>query len=361
MNNCRPNSRESLDRGSRWPGFGVTENNTEILVQNMNSSDPNMLSDSSSRQSSRQDSQRRNFASSETGDKLPRPPSSHNSDRNIVRSISVGSQAAAPFQVTPYQQQPFPLRQQYYPADQGLMRTNSNHGIPFFQSPLRNNSNLYGPLSRSQNDQTQGLHVYQSNQYLQTHDNESRAHANTDSMHPRYIGRNQPPSLPYEYYRNNEEIVTPDSASRLGGRNLFMHNRSTQNSPDFRTPVNCKSTKRSRQELLSESPEKKSHSHNSLPSEVGLNEGNKDSITNEQRIICRCVKSRCIKLYCDCFQNGSLCHSLCECTGCVNNEAEMGKCGKLTIAKKSYLSRKPEVFGKKKKIVGAGCACKNNR
>jgi len=80
-----------------------------------------------------------------------------------------------------------------------------------------------------------------------------------------------------------------------------------------------------------------------------------------KRTTCRCVKSRCLKLYCDCFQLGVLCNSECQCVNCLNNEAELGPYGKLTLAREEYLIRKPNSFGQKPKKVGGRCACKNNR
>lgn len=61
----------------------------------------------------------------------------------------------------------------------------------------------------------------------------------------------------------------------------------------------------------------------------------------QKKMICRCVKSRCLKLYCDCFQLGVLCNAQCQCVNCLNNEAELGPYGKLTLAREEYLIRKP--------------------
>jgi hypothetical protein len=92
----------------------------------------------------------------------------------------------------------------------------------------------------------------------------------------------------------------------------------------------------------------------------GSEEGEKQVVENPS-IICRCVKSRCLKLYCDCFQAGILCNTLCKCIRCLNTESENKKGGRLKLAKRDYLLRKPGAFGKKPKKIGDGCACKNNR
>ena len=78
-------------------------------------------------------------------------------------------------------------------------------------------------------------------------------------------------------------------------------------------------------------------------------------------IVCRCVKSQCLKLYCDCFQRGNICGPYCMCLNCLNTEKESGEKGKRTLAAIKCLERKPDAFQKKKKEVGSGCSCKNSR
>ena len=39
----------------------------------------------------------------------------------------------------------------------------------------------------------------------------------------------------------------------------------------------------------------------------------------KKKIQCHCVKSNCLKLYCDCFANGEYCKD-CNCVGCHNVE-----------------------------------------
>jgi len=78
-------------------------------------------------------------------------------------------------------------------------------------------------------------------------------------------------------------------------------------------------------------------------------------------LVCRCVKSRCLKLYCECFQSGKVCNNYCMCIKCENTHAESGKGGKRTYAKKMCLERNPDAFSTKIKKTGEGCACKNSR
>mmetsp|Transcript_11140 Transcript_11140/g.15685 ORF Transcript_11140/g.15685 Transcript_11140/m.15685 type:complete len:556 (+) Transcript_11140:186-1853(+) len=78
-------------------------------------------------------------------------------------------------------------------------------------------------------------------------------------------------------------------------------------------------------------------------------------------LMCRCVKSQCLKLYCDCFQAGKVCNEFCMCLNCSNTEAESGPNGKRTKARKICLEKNPSAFEIKEKKVGEGCACKNSR
>lgn len=77
---------------------------------------------------------------------------------------------------------------------------------------------------------------------------------------------------------------------------------------------------------------------------------------------CSCPKSRCIKLYCECFQRGLLCDpALCVCTRCQNTDAQAGPQGARTMSAKSILSRRPAAFILRPKKTGEGCSCKKSR
>ncbi len=78
-------------------------------------------------------------------------------------------------------------------------------------------------------------------------------------------------------------------------------------------------------------------------------------------ISCRCVRSQCLKLYCECFQSGNVCGDACMCVKCLNTVEESGETGKRTIARSLALLKKPDAFKKKVKEVGAGCSCKNSK
>ena len=79
-------------------------------------------------------------------------------------------------------------------------------------------------------------------------------------------------------------------------------------------------------------------------------------------ITCKCGRTRCLKLYCDCFQSGSTCKpGRCECRNCGNTPAESGPGGARSAALASVLSRRPDAFQYRPKLPEGGCKCKKNR
>ncbi|KAL7491168.1 hypothetical protein ACHAWT_000654 [Skeletonema menzelii] len=78
---------------------------------------------------------------------------------------------------------------------------------------------------------------------------------------------------------------------------------------------------------------------------------------------CRCLQSKCLKLYCACFRDGKICVGSCKCVSCANTEAETGNNGKVTLARQEVLSKKPNAFGlksckcAKSKCLKMYCAC----
>ena len=80
---------------------------------------------------------------------------------------------------------------------------------------------------------------------------------------------------------------------------------------------------------------------------------------------CTCSKSKCLKLYCECFANGQICGPECGCKDCCNND----NCVDLIqMAKDEILKRDPNAFESKvTKLIGAkrlqhrkGCTCKRS-
>eukprot|EP00978_Attheya_sp_CCMP212_P002046 scaffold4212_cov52-Attheya_sp.AAC.5 len=83
--------------------------------------------------------------------------------------------------------------------------------------------------------------------------------------------------------------------------------------------------------------------------------------TSKNDMGCKCSKSRCLKLYCDCFQAGGVCSRSCFCVSCQNTVENSGLAGARTIAIESILERRPDAFEARQKQSGGGCSCKKNR
>lgn len=83
---------------------------------------------------------------------------------------------------------------------------------------------------------------------------------------------------------------------------------------------------------------------------------------NDNRSTCKCAKSRCLKLYCDCFQSGRMCDPAeCECKSCMNLEKYSGPNGARTNAIDECLAKNPRAFEKRQKSAEEGCGCKKNK
>ena len=78
---------------------------------------------------------------------------------------------------------------------------------------------------------------------------------------------------------------------------------------------------------------------------------------------CKCSNSRCLKLYCECFQQGLFCDpKLCRCKGCLNTKENNEPRGERMIAIKKILAKRPGAFGArpKKKAASKRCGCKKS-
>ncbi|CAH8619384.1 unnamed protein product [Schistosoma intercalatum] len=76
---------------------------------------------------------------------------------------------------------------------------------------------------------------------------------------------------------------------------------------------------------------------------------------------CNCVKSHCLKLYCECFARGSYCDN-CNCMNCMNNQSHEEDREK---AFKRTLGRNPSAFHPKtvgeERSYSKGCTCKKSQ
>jgi hypothetical protein len=80
---------------------------------------------------------------------------------------------------------------------------------------------------------------------------------------------------------------------------------------------------------------------------------------------CKCGSTQCLKLYCECFRNGSYCDkNLCYCTQCFNTEKHNSipePRGPRVTAILGILARRPRAFESDQRMGGsAGCRCKKS-
>lgn len=69
---------------------------------------------------------------------------------------------------------------------------------------------------------------------------------------------------------------------------------------------------------------------------------------------CKCLKTKCLKLYCECFANGNLCNKLCGCKNCCNSE----KFESRTRVVLDVLQKNPFAFDHSRLTGTRGCKCK---
>jgi hypothetical protein len=68
------------------------------------------------------------------------------------------------------------------------------------------------------------------------------------------------------------------------------------------------------------SEEHHSHSEEDSCTKKSFDEEDNESTSSKKKICCNCKKSRCLKLYCDCFARGEVCTKDCNCVNCLNTE-----------------------------------------
>lgn len=78
---------------------------------------------------------------------------------------------------------------------------------------------------------------------------------------------------------------------------------------------------------------------------------------------CHCSRSKCLKLYCECFARGDHCGPECECNNCCNSEDHQEE---IEASKIDIKKRDPQAFNKKleknndKLQHRKGCTCKRS-
>ncbi|KAL7539859.1 hypothetical protein ACHAWF_006535, partial [Thalassiosira exigua] len=76
---------------------------------------------------------------------------------------------------------------------------------------------------------------------------------------------------------------------------------------------------------------------------------------SDVRVPCKCSKTKCLKLYCSCFQQSRPCSVDCQCEGCENTTANDGPNGLRRKVISEILVRRPDAFDNE------GCWCKKTK
>ena len=78
---------------------------------------------------------------------------------------------------------------------------------------------------------------------------------------------------------------------------------------------------------------------------------------------CKCKNTKCLKLYCACFQQGTFCDELvCYCRKCENTEKHSKARGSRTRAVYEILSRRIDAFEpRERRQTGNGCSCRKSK
>jgi Tesmin/TSO1-like CXC domain, cysteine-rich domain len=78
---------------------------------------------------------------------------------------------------------------------------------------------------------------------------------------------------------------------------------------------------------------------------------------------CKCKNSRCLKLYCACFQQGTFCDELvCYCRKCENTKKHSNPRGSRTRAIYEILNRRIDAFEpRERRQTGNGCSCRKSK
>ncbi|MCQ2820763.1 MAG: TCR domain-containing protein [archaeon] len=123
----------------------------------------------------------------------------------------------------------------------------------------------------------------------------------------------------------------------------------------YKRPMNIYPRRYSINNLKTETNQNAKAAANNSESHTALaNENPKMGSKSNMR--CTCTKSKCLKLYCECFARGKKCEG-CFCVDCMNTEEHIEE---IEQAYQRIIERNPRAFQKFQKSKSFACKCRNS-
>ena len=176
-----------------------------------------------------------------------------------------------------------------------------------------------------------------NHQESNSHENTAQKSYNSQSFSvpPNEVENQEKPRLEKNLNFNFHTPVNSNKTTKLmlGSMNSFNNKERNYDGSNFNSTNKLKITQNAMGDSNSNS------THIDVKEEKSEN-GDSESKQPKKKVCCNCKKSRCLKLYCDCFAAGEYCQD-CNCTNCANIEANSTERNNAILA---TLDRNPIAF-----------------